>query len=162
MKTIHLSCNGSQHHKAVITRVLGMKPFFLQRQQSKFRPYKENKGPKSSRALRSIGPMFGVILPYVSSFPNLNKKKILFQCQRGIRDGSVGKTWILHLTHLNSSFTISNLSLVDILKCWPVSLNLSALPGSWCSLPNPHFWVAKIYIYIYFFFWSPHLGLVLI
>lgn len=73
-------------------RVLGMKPFFpsynnpnlflpKKQKKPKFRPYKENKGPKSSRALRNIGPMFGVILPCASSFLNLYRKKILFSCQ---------------------------------------------------------------------------------
>ena len=58
-------------------------------------------------------------------------------------DGSVGKIWALHLTHLNLSPAASSPSLVSIHKGWPTGLNLSALLGGWRSLANSHFSLTK-------------------
>ena len=58
-------------------------------------------------------------------------------------DGSVGKVWALHLTHLGLSPVANNLSLVGIHKGWPTGLNLSALHGGWRNLANSHFSLTK-------------------
>ena len=58
-------------------------------------------------------------------------------------NGSVGKVWALHLTHLGLSPVANNLSLVGIHKGWPAGLNLSALLGGWRSLANSHFSLTK-------------------
>ena len=70
------------------------------------------------------------------------------------QDGSVGKAQALRLTCLGSSFVANSPSLVGIHKGWPVGLNLSALPGSWHNLANPHFPLSlslSLYIYIYIY-----------
>ena len=58
-------------------------------------------------------------------------------------DGLVGKTWALHLTHLNLSPAASSSSLVGIHKGWPKGLNLSALLRGWRRLANSHFSLTK-------------------
>ena len=71
------------------------------------------------------------------------KKMIFFFFFAPTEDGSVGKTWTLHLTHLNLSPAASSPSLVGIHKGWPTGLNLSALLGGWRSLANSHFSLTK-------------------